>query len=99
SRPFQMHDDTGATFAIEDVGFLDFESRSATDIKSGAYRYATEADAIVLAFAIGDEPADSRAVYDFDSGPLRWTDMPAAVLNHHEPVKRGEAIWAAWNSG
>jgi len=94
-----MHDATGATFAIEDIGWIDFETRSATDIKSGAYRYATEADAIVLAFAIGDEPADSRAVYDFDSVPLRWTDMPARVLNHHERVKRGEAIWAAWNSG
>jgi DNA polymerase len=94
-----MTDATGATFAVEDIGWIDFESRSSTDIKSGAYRYATEADAIVLAFAIGDEPADSRAVYDFDGIPLRWQDMPARVLNHHERVKRGEAIWAAWNSG
>ncbi len=94
-----MHDATGATFAIEDIGWIDFETRSDTDIKSGAYRYATEADAIVLAFAIGDAPPDSRAVYDFDGVPLRWTDMPASVLNHHERVKRGEAIWAAWNSG
>jgi hypothetical protein len=79
----------GRTFAPEDVGYIDFESRSATDIKSGAYRYATEADAIVLAFAIGDAPPASVAVYEFNGVPLRWTDMPAAVLNHHERVKRG----------
>jgi DNA polymerase bacteriophage-type len=89
----------GQTFAPADVGYIDFETRSATDIKSGAYRYATEADAIVLAFAIGDEAADSRAVYDFDGIPLRWTDMPAKIMNHHQRVMRGEAIWAAWNSG
>src|SRR6478752_8140278 len=89
----------GKTFKIEDIGFCDFETRSSTDIKAGAYRYATEADAIVLAFAIGDEPPASVAVYEFNGVPLRWTDMPASVLNHHERVIRGEAIWAAWTSG
>jgi DNA polymerase len=96
-----MHDDRtyGITFAPADIGWIDFETRSETDIKAGAYRYATEADAIVAAFAIGDEPPESRAVYEFNGVPLRWADMPARVLNHHERVKRGEAIWAAWNSG
>lgn len=95
-----MHDrDYGQTFAPADIGWIDFETRSATDIKAGATRYATEADAIVAAFAIGDERPDSVAVYDFDGIPLRWGDMPARVLNHHGRVIRGEAIWAAWNSG
>ncbi len=97
-----MHDrdrEYGQTFAPADIGWIDFETRSDTDIKSGAYRYATEADAIVLAFAIGDAPPASVAVYEFNGVPLRWTDMPASVLNHHERVIRGEAIWAAWNSG
>jgi DNA polymerase len=89
----------GQTFKANDIGWIDFESRSATDIKSGAYRYATEADAIVAAFAIGDEAPSSVAVYDFDGIPIRWTDMPARVLNHHQRVIRGEAVWAAWNVG
>src|SRR6478735_9531144 len=45
-----MHDrEYGQTFAPADIAWIDFESRSSTDIKAGAYRYATEADAIVLA--------------------------------------------------
>ena len=33
----------------------DFESRSSLPITHGTYRYATSADAIVLAYAIGPE--------------------------------------------
>jgi DNA polymerase bacteriophage-type len=89
----------GATFAPQDVGFIDFETRGRLDIKAGAYRYAAEADAIILAFAIGDAPAAIVAVPDFDSGPLVWEQLPTAIHAHHARVLAGEAVWAAWNAG
>ena len=65
----------GSAFHIDDTGFLDFESRSGTDIKAaGAYRYATEADAIIGAYAIGHAPIRYQAVKDF-SRPLHWAGM------------------------
>jgi len=39
----------GPTFALEDVGFIDFETRSPASIKAGTYRYASAADAIICA--------------------------------------------------
>ena len=62
-------------FEPAQVGYLDFETRSSTlDLRQvGAYRYATEAEAIVLSYAIGpDAEAETFAVYDFKSGPLTW---------------------------
>ena len=88
----------GPTFPLDAVGFIDFETKSAADIRSGSYRYATEADAIVLAYAIGGAPASAVSVSAFP-GTLTWADMPEAVQMHHERVKRGEGIWAAWNAG
>jgi DNA polymerase len=89
----------GPTFAIENIGWLDFETRSDTDLtKAGATRYATEADAIVLAYAIGNGPVSTVKVTAFD-GPLRWDDVPSEIKLHFDRVARGEAIWAAWNAG
>ena len=89
----------GPTFAIDDIGWIDFETRSDTDLKvAGATRYATEADAIVLAYAIGNGPVNTVKVTAFD-GPLRWDDVPSAIKLHFDRVARGEAIWAAWNAG
>jgi DNA polymerase bacteriophage-type len=89
----------GATFAADTIGWIDFESRSDTDIKrAGAVRYATEADAIVLAYAIGDAPPVTVSVTAFN-GPLTWADMPGEVQMHHLNVQRGGGIWAAWNAG
>jgi DNA polymerase len=89
----------GPTFAIDDIGWIDFETRSDTDLKvAGATRYATEADAIVLAYAIGNGPVSTVKVTAFD-GPLRWDDVPSAIKLHFDRVARGEAIWAAWNAG
>jgi len=89
----------GPTFAIDDIGWIDFESRSDTDLKvAGAARYATEADAIVLAYAIGSGPVNTVKVTAFD-GPLRWDDVPSAIKLHFDRVARGEAVWAAWNAG
>ena len=89
-------------FEPAQVGYLDFETRSPTlDLRQvGAYRYATEAEAIVLSYAIGpDAEPETFAVYDFKSGPLSWARAPDAVKAHHARVMAGEAIWAAWNAG
>jgi DNA polymerase len=88
----------GPTFALADVGFLDFETRSRVPITAGIYRYATSADAIVLAYAVGGGEPRAIAVGDF-SGSLWWEDMPADFLAHHARVARGQAVWAAWNAG
>jgi DNA polymerase len=88
----------GATFALADVIFYDFETRSAVPISHGTYRYATSADAIVLAYAIGAGEPRAVAVGDF-SGPLHWDDLPEDFRAHHGRVAAGEAIYAAWNAG
>jgi DNA polymerase len=89
----------GPTFAIDDIGWIDFETRSDTDLKvAGATRYATEADAIVLAYAIGNGPVNTVKVTAFD-GPSRWDDMPEEFKKHHHGVILGTHIWAAWNAG
>ena len=88
----------GPTFALENICFIDFETRSQTDIKAGTYRYACEADAIVLVWAIGDGPVHAVAVADF-SRPLEEWDLPRDILEHVRRVKRGEAVFAAWNAG
>jgi DNA polymerase len=86
----------GATFALDDIGFIDFETRSLVDLKAaGAYRYATEGHAVVLAYAIGDRPV---AVVSAAGDPLSWEDIPAEVRAHHARVAAGTATWAAWNA-
>lgn len=92
----------GNTFAPDQIGWIDFETRSATaDVKKGigTYRYALEAEAIVCAYAIGDGPVRVVAVDRFDTFGLHWDQMPADFLAFHDRVLRGEAIWAAWNMG
>jgi len=89
-----MHDDraAGATFPLERVGFIDFETRGLLNLKEvGAYRYATEASAIVLAYAIGGGPV--RAVDNLSD------QLPGEIWEHHKKVVAGEAVWAAWNAG
>ena len=91
----------GATYALADVGFLDFETRSATaDVRvNGAYAYACEADIVVGAYAIGGGPVEIAAVENFGA-PLSWRH-PAlkALREHHKRVVAGKAIWCAWNAG
>lgn len=88
----------GATFDIADIGWIDFESRGPTSIKAGTYRYATEADAIILAWAIGHGAVRTQAVHAFGK-PLAWSDMPAELRAFHARVAAGTATWAAWNAG
>jgi DNA polymerase len=84
----------GPTFAPENIGWIDFESKSETPITAGTTRYATEANAIVLAYAIGEGPVQLVA-----AAPLELEDMPTDFLQHARRVQKGEAIWAAWNAG
>ena len=88
----------GASFAPADIGWLDFETKSSTDIKAGTYRYATGDDtaAVVLAYAIGD---DDITTIDNHSRRIAWTHTSKQLRDHHARVLRGEAIWAAWNAG
>src|SRR5262245_58035666 len=83
-------------FRPEQIGWIDFETRSKTTIKAGAPRYMCDADAIVLAYAIGDAPA--RVVAAIGADPLSWDDMPEDFWAHHAEVERGAAIWCAWNA-
>jgi DNA polymerase len=87
----------GQTFTQDQIGWIDFETRSLVDIKSGTYRYMSSADALICAFAIGDEPADTVAVPDYFA-PLRWRDMPDRFKRHHDRVLAGAAIWAAYHA-
>ena len=96
-----IHDDRafGPTFAASQLGWIDFESKSETDIRqAGAVRYATEADAVILAYAIGDGPVGTWAVKGFPA-TLEWGSAPEPLRRHHERVIAGEAVWAAWNAG
>src|SRR6188768_2944120 len=89
----------GPTFALADVCFLDFEARSSVDLRqAGAVRYATEADAIILTYAIGSAPVRTLAVRDF-SRPLDLIDLPTGLLAFHAKVMNGRAVYAAWNAG
>ena len=88
----------GATWSLDQVGWLDFESRAPVDVKSaGATRYATQADAVILAYAIGNGPVRTISVRDF-SQPLDLVDLPTELLAHHAKVVNGTAVWAAWNA-
>jgi DNA polymerase len=89
----------GPTFALQDICWIDFETKSKTNIKAGTYRYACDADAIVLAYAIGDGPVRTISVPDFNR-PLIWNDdAPPDLIAFCKRVQRGEAIFAAWNAG
>ena len=88
----------GRTFAPDDIGWLDFETKSAEDIKAGTYRYMSEADAIICAFALGDGPPRYVPVKTFGA-LLCWDDMPVDFRRFHERVIAGTAIWCAWNAG
>ena len=89
----------GETFLPDDIGWIDFETRNpGVSIKDvGAYRYARTAKAVMLPFALGDDPAELIAVRDF-SRPLRWADMPPHFHAFHARVERGEAVYAAFNA-
>lgn len=90
--------EAGATFALADTGFLDFECRCPLPITVGTRRYAASAAAVILSYAIGAGPVQAVAVGDF-SEPLGLSDMPEDFIAHMARVAAGRGIWAAWNAG
>jgi DNA polymerase len=87
----------GATYQPEQIGWIDFETHGSEDLKAaGAYRYATAADAIILAYAIGNGPVQ---VIEARGWPLSASCLPTDLLAHHAKVMNGTAVWAAWNVG
>ena len=87
----------GPTFDPARIGWIDFETRGRVDIAAGAYRYATEADAVVLSYAIGMGPVRRIAVPYFPA-TLDLIDLPTEFLAFHAKVINGTGIWAAWNA-
>jgi DNA polymerase len=88
----------GATFAIANICWIDFESRGRLPITVGTDRYSDNADAILLAWAIGDDPVQVESVDDFDSGPLRWPDMPKPLRDFFARAAVGRGVFCAHNA-
>jgi DNA polymerase len=80
-------------FGSDQITWLDFESRGRElDLKAvGTYAYATTADAIVCAYAVGQAPAQS---WHADGAILDWDHAPHELRTAYD---RG-AIFAAWNA-
>jgi DNA polymerase bacteriophage-type len=80
-------------FTSDDLVWIDFETLGReSDLKDvGSYAYATVADAIVCAFAIGDAPAQS---WHADGAILDWVHAPGEL---RAAFNRG-ATFAAWNA-
>jgi len=79
-------------YAAENLVFFDFESRSKVPITLGSYRYAVEADAILLAYAIGNGPVQ---LVERESRALTWADMPDDLKAAYAAGK----VFCAWNTG
>src|SRR5215510_482651 len=81
-------------FSAGDLTWMDFEVRSALDLKAaGTFRYVAEASthAIVLAYAIGNAPAQT---WHADGAILDWDNAPSDL---RDTFNRG-ATFAAWNA-
>jgi DNA polymerase bacteriophage-type len=88
----------GATFPTAGLGWIDFETRSgSTSIQAGTDRYARNAQAVILAWAIGDGSVQTSAVADF-ARPLRWAQMPAALRRFYDRAAVGKAWFVAHNA-
>lgn len=83
----------GQTFALADIGFIDFEAKGEVDIDLGTYRYMASSAPLILAVAVGEAPAMALPL------PLSWVDLPPEIHAHHARVEAGDATWAAWNAG
>jgi DNA polymerase len=82
-------------FSADNLLWIDFEVASAVDLRAaGALRYATDTStrAIVLAFAVGNEPARTWQVDDGTA--LDWNHAPDHLRGAFD---RGRKI-AAWNA-
>jgi DNA polymerase bacteriophage-type len=79
-------------YAPENCVYFDFESRCSIDIKTGSYRYAIEAEPVLLSYAIGLGPVQ---LVDRRGLGLTWTDIPDDLK---EAFAAGK-VFCAWNTG
>jgi DNA polymerase bacteriophage-type len=79
-------------YATENLVFFDFESRCAVPIKWGAYRYAIEADPILLSYAIGKGPIQR---IDLRGAALTYGHLPADLCAAFDAGK----VFCAFNTG
>ena len=79
-------------YATENLIWFDFESASPVQIKWGAYRYAIEAHAILLSYAIGDGPVQRL---DRGGEALTWDDFP----NDLKAAYAAGKVFCAFNTG
>lgn len=81
--------------------FLDTETFSETPIKNGTFRYAADAEIMVVAYAIDDGPVQ---VWDVTSGAKMPVELHAALCNRELPITAHNAqfdanvLWLAKNS-
>jgi DNA polymerase len=79
-------------FSTRDLVWLDFETRGLIDLRAdGPFRYAAQASAIVLTYAIGDGPV---RIWHADGAILDWDDAPDDL----RAAFASAAIFAAWNA-
>lgn len=94
--------DPGATFAMADIGWIDFETRhvGASLRDMGGYRYMCGADALLLPYALGGADVRCAVLHaeHFGKRPLRMNDMLPEFWRFHERVVAGKAVWAAFNA-
>jgi DNA polymerase len=90
----------GATFALADVCFIDFESHGRVSIAAGTDRYARSASAIMLSWAVGSQDVDVWSLTADDEYPssLKWDDAPQALKDFYVRAERGEAVFCAHNA-
>jgi DNA polymerase len=79
-------------YAPENLVFFDFETRSPVPISHGSYRYAVEAEAVLLAYAIGLGPVQ---LVDRRGSALAYGDLPGDL---REAFEAGQ-VFCAWNTG
>jgi DNA polymerase bacteriophage-type len=79
-------------YAPENLVFFDWESRCSVDIKNGSYRYAIEAEPVLLSYAIGLGPVQ---LVDRRGLALTWADIPEDLKAAFAAGK----VFCAWNTG
>ena len=83
----------GPTFVIDQLGFIDFESKGRLPISVGTDRYARNAQATLLAWAIGDGP-----VHVTEASDLKWAKIPRGLQVFWDRVRIGKAWFVAHNA-
>ena len=86
----------GPTFEIGQLGWIDFETKGRLPISVGTDRYARNAQATMLAWAIGDD--DVRITSMRDGSCLEFMELELEFRQFWGRVMRGEAWFVAHNA-